>query len=935
MSTRHRRSVVGRESELAELAALLEAARAGSPGAGVVAGPAGIGKTALLDEFAHRHSELHVLHASGLAWERSVRLGVAEQLLRSATSDNAFGDCAPAEDARPAAADADAPDARATRDKTGDNEVVDAGRRLLARSTPSCAHGTLLVIDDAHWADTASLQAVSSALRRAGSARLLVVAASRADHDEEGDAEQAQRLLTGHHTPVLRPAPLRPENVRDMAAWVGADMPLPAAYRLAEHTAGVPRHIDQLLRECPREQWSRAQPYLLPAPRAVTTEVVGRLRTCSGTARAMAEAAAVLGGTVSLADVVALAEAVDAAPVRGSVTALDELWTAGLCTTAEDELRTLRFAAPLVRSAVYGAILPHRRQLLHHSAAGVVADAGAQLSHRVAASPFPDADLAAELDHYAEDQASQGAWPAAAEALVQASTLSPRRVDRERRLLRAVDALIAAGHLFEADAYTAAIQSFPPTAFRDAVLGYHALALGRRSDAEQLLTDAWERCDPEGEPDLAALICQRFVLHSLSRWRGEHLVRWAERARALAGSGTPAVVESDAIIGLGMAASGQIEQAREAYAGSNAAAGAQAQRFQMARGWLSLALDDPLSARKDLQNAVPTQYRMGSVRISLWAQAWLARTEFCLGLWDEALRTLDRARAQLDDSGLEILSPLVHWTGVQIRALRGDWELADVHLSRLTGAFDYEIMLLPARMGKAHYAEALSDYAGVLRALEPIAQTPDRDLVDEPGFWPWQDIYANALVQTNRLDEADAFLEPHEARAAERGHHSAMARMGYVRGRLCGARGDIERARLHFDTALQNVSRTSMLYERARVNFAYGQTLRRAGKRRDADMVLHRARELYAAMRARTYVQRCDRELKAGGLHGHRSETDTAELTAQESAVAELVAEGKSNKQVAVELYVSVKTVQFHLTRVYSKLGVASRGELAARFHEQ
>ncbi|WP_461144541.1 helix-turn-helix transcriptional regulator [Salinifilum aidingensis] len=925
----HRRPVVGRESELAELTALLEQARTGNPRAVVVAGPAGVGKTALLDEFLHRHPELHVLRACGLSWERSVRFGVAEQLLCSAAPEGACTGFPPPSAQPATAADAERADAV----DTGD-DVVETGRRLLSRSVPPCGHAVLLIIDDAHWADTASLQAVSSALRRAGSARLLVVAASSDDREEES-AERAQRLLTGHRVPVLRPGPLLPEHVRDMAAWIGVDVPLPAAHRLAEHTAGTPRHIDQLLRECPEQQWAGRRPYLLPAPRAVTTEVVNRLRTCSATARAVVEAAAVLGETVSLADAVALAETVDAAPVSGPVAALDELCSGGLCTTAEGELRTLRFAAPLVRSAVRGTIPPARRQRLHHSAAAVVADEGARLSHRVAASPFPDADLAAELDRYAGDQAAQGAWPAAANALVQASELSPRRADHEHRLLRAADALIGAGHLFEAGAYTPAIQSFPPTAFRDAVLGYHALALGRSSDAEQLLADAWERCEPEHDPELAALICQRFVLHSLSRWRGADLVRWAQRARTLAGSGTPAVVESEAIIGLGMAVSGQVEQAREIYAGSSTAAGAQAQRFQMARGWLSLALDDPLSARKDLQDAVPTQYRMGSVRISLWAQAWLARTEFSLGLWDEALRTVERARAQLDDSGIELLAPLVHWTGVQIRALRGDWELADEHLSRLTGAFDYEIMLLPARMAKAHYAEALSDYAGVLRALEPIAHTPNRELVDEPGFWPWQDIYANALVQTNRLDEADAFLEPHERRAAECGHRSAMARMGYVRGRLRGARGDIEQARRHFDTALENVAQTPMLYERARVNFAYGQTLRRAGKRRDADVVLHRARELYAAMRARTYVQRCDRELKAGGLHGHRSEAEAAELTAQENAVAKLVAEGRSNKQVAVELYVSVKTVQFHLTRIYGKLGVASRGELAARFHEE
>ena len=120
-------------------------------------------------------------------------------------------------------------------------------------------------------------------------------------------------------------------------------------------------------------------------------------------------------------------------------------------------------------------------------------------------------------------------------------------------------------------------------------------------------------------------------------------------------------------------------------------------------------------------------------------------------------------------------------------------------------------------------------------------------------------------------------------------------------------------------------------YDTARVNFAYGQTLRRAGKRRQADAVIGTARELYLSLGARTYVARCDRELKAGGLHQPRGSRDDVDLTPQEEAVSTLVAQGLSNREVAAELYVSPKTVQYHLTRIYAKLGVRSRSELAAR----
>lgn len=116
--------------------------------------------------------------------------------------------------------------------------------------------------------------------------------------------------------------------------------------------------------------------------------------------------------------------------------------------------------------------------------------------------------------------------------------------------------------------------------------------------------------------------------------------------------------------------------------------------------------------------------------------------------------------------------------------------------------------------------------------------------------------------------------------------------------------------------------------------FAYGQTLRRAGKRREADTQMAAAREIFLALGAVTYVDRCDRELKAGGVHV-RQDRGAVDLTPQELSVAEQVARGRSNREVATELFNSVKTVQFHLTRVYAKLAIRSRTELAALWSQR
>ncbi|MER5838393.1 hypothetical protein ABT116_48950 [Streptomyces sp. NPDC002130] len=148
-----------------------------------------------------------------------------------------------------------------------------------------------------------------------------------------------------------------------------------------------------------------------------------------------------------------------------------------------------------------------------------------------------------------------------------------------------------------------------------------------------------------------------------------------DRAVELVGPSDPAAVESEAIKGLGLGATGRTVDALAAYdeLSDRVRPGAQAQRFQMGRGWLELALDHPESARRDLESAVSTEFSSGSARISLWAQAWLARTQFALGAWDEALSTVEGAAAEVDRFEIEIIRPLVHWSGAQIHALRGNW----------------------------------------------------------------------------------------------------------------------------------------------------------------------------------------------------------------------------------------------------------------------
>jgi DNA-binding CsgD family transcriptional regulator/tetratricopeptide (TPR) repeat protein len=887
--------VVGQTEAAVQLDRLL-GLTSGAPVVGMVEGPAGIGKTTLLRRFLRRHPDVQVSAVGGLPWETRRAGALARRLL---------DDCPGGGPERPATTD-----------------PVDLGTVLAERWQARAQQVPLVVaVDDVHSADPCSAQAIASAAARLRSAGVLLLLARTTGWSATSAPETLDVLDRIEAVHVLVPR-LGTEETRLLAARVAAvDLPLPVARRLRDHTAGIPRHLLEILQESSPARWSDWQTRL-PAPSTVQRHVQEALDGCSVAARRLAEAAAVLGPTPVLADVAVLADLADPVP------ALDEACAAGLVAPAAGHgLDVLTFPERFVRDAVQATLTPRARHDLHLRAAAVVGDETEQLRHRVEATPLPDAELAGELVDLAHRKADEGAWAVVAGALIDASRISPTRADRENRLIEAVDALAAAGLLGQAVQALPEVEALPAGPRRDAVLAYVAVQRGRRAEAVSYLDTAWRHRG--SDRGAAAVVCQRQVLHALADWNGDELVRWVGRAVEHAEPGAPAAVESRAMVGLGHAARGHIDEAFAAYrqAVAENGSGPQHQRARMGLGWLYLAQDDPEAARRELEFAVPTVRQTGSHRISLWALVWLARTRFALGDWPGALHAVDQAEVLLGATGLDLLRPLVHWTGAQVHALRGDPEAAARHL-HLGGAaeHDYTVMTVPALLARAHVAEATSDYAAVVRHLAPLTARAPRGGLDEPGFWPWHDLYANALVVTDRLPEAEEFLAPLETTAHQRGHRSASARLGYVRGRLLAARGDLG-AEEAFEQARARLAMLPLPYERARVDFVHGITLRRAGRRRAAAALLTAARQSFADVGARVYVERCDRELKSGSTAARGVET----LTEQEQTVSALVATGMTNREVAAEMMLSVKTVQFHLTRVYAKLGVRSRSELAAR----
>ncbi|MFD1053423.1 helix-turn-helix transcriptional regulator [Terrabacter terrigena] len=904
-----------------EVDALVERVGAPAPATStlvVVTAPAGGGLTTFLRAFTDECGEDSRVPASrvqrllGLPWERAQPGAALRSLLPARDrSESVFSPLSAAED-------------------------------MLAEVTVGAEGWDLVVVlEDAHHTDTSSVQSLVSLTRRPGAARVLVVLGwcdenvgvpARGDDTAYGLGDGLLHdmvLAAADH--VVRLAPLAFDDVTPLAERRGLNLPALQVERLLRHCGGRVRNVVEMLDVVAPRDWE-APLLVLPAPPTAARAVRAAVTSLGDDARRLVQSVAVLELGDRQAHGVEVSQAAEVAAVGAATLAVRECVREGLLRQLDELGCSVRLEDPVSRRAVLDAIEPGDRAALHLRAAAVVPDPAVALRHTWFADPRPDAALATRLEVEATRKATDGAWAAAADLLLVAARASADRDLSGARLVAAVDALVGAGDVPRAARFLAEVETLRETPQRDAALGYLAVVRGRPAEAEHKLRRAWDLVNERRDPTTAAVVAQRHVLHALARCRALDVVEWADRAAAVA-PGTPAAMEAAAIRGLGVAAGGDVATALAEYEYllARLPEGLVAQRVVMASGWLHLVADDPDSAVEELERAAASDPGGGSLRISLWAWAWLARAQFATGDWTAAVATASNGADLARRSGTQLLVPLMEWTRTQVYALRGDWAAAEHSAcAGEAGTRGYAVMRVPAALGCAALSEARADYAGVVRALTPLTQPWARGWIDAPGFWPWADVHANALVLVGRSEDADAFLRLHEERAAAAAHDSASARLACARGRWHGSRGDLDAARECFERALALLAPLPLAYDRARVHFSYGQTLRRAGRRAEADVVLATAREEYLALGAATYVARCDRELAAGGVHVVRQHREHDELTTQEEVVASLVASGRTNKEVAAELFLSAKTVQYHLTRIYAKLGVRSRSELAA-----
>jgi DNA-binding CsgD family transcriptional regulator len=908
---------VGRQPELATLRARLVAARTGAPQVVHIQGPPGIGKTALVAAFLDEPGgdvPPRVLRAGGEETESLLAYGVLDQLARSA-GPTGVGVVVPG---APAGGVLD--------------DAVTVGSRLLELlGSLEAAAPVVMVIDDVHWVDQPSLKALVFALRRLVADPILVLLTGR-DADSAELPESLHRIVTGAGDSVLRLRGLDEQDLSELAEALGlGPLPSGAAERLRSGTQGNPLYARALLEEFPPDEWDPGHAPLR-SPRSFRRLVERRYGECGEDTRHLVDAAAVLGPHSSLTLAARLGGVAD------SLAAVDEAAGRDLLVPSSGQLPwTLSFPHPLIRSALYDALGPGRRAALHTAAAAMVDDEAVSLRHRVAAAPARDAVLSADLARFAEREALRQAWPSAAAHLVEAARLAPAADEEQRMLLLAVSWLLQTGNAATAEVHAPTVRRFPGSPLRDSVLGSLAMARGEPAAAEVFLNSAWERCVPDTDPEVVASIALQYGVHRYGRLDAAGAVEWCCRALERTGPDTVTRQTARTYLAHSLAYSGRMAEAFEATTGADGDPGAAGFGWlqpRSARGMLRMIEGDVAGARADLRAVATTARELGVLNTAAFAFASLSRADYLAGDWDQAVVHAERAVAVNDESEFGFTQSMVVSIAALVPAARGEWEVAEALLGGPAAVQpgDYERSVLAIAVSRARLADTRGDAGGVLAALGPVPGFPFRDAVEEPGFWSWADLYAEALVVMGRVAEADELLVPHERRAEQRGRPSPIGRLARARGRVEAAARRPERAETAFDRAVNAARQAGYPYERARAELAAGQFLRRAGQRRRAVEMLEAAHETFTSLGAQPWVLRCATELSGSGLHpASRRDRDHAALTSQELVVARLAAAGRANREIAGELVVSVKTVEYHLRNAFQKLGVTRRRELTGR----
>jgi DNA-binding CsgD family transcriptional regulator len=920
--------ILGRDAELAEVAAFTRAVPDG-PTALILEGIAGIGKTTLwlAGVTAARTRGCRVLSSRGAEAEATLSYTGLGDLLEGVFDEILPGLPSPQRRALDAALlrtemEGSIPDQRAV------SLACVGALRSIAASGP-----LVIAIDDVQWLDLPSAHVLSFALRRLSEEPVGVMVSRRVSSGSDGDPLGIERAIPAPRVRRLRVGPLSVGALgRLLRARTGADLTRPVAGRLHRISGGNPFFALEMARAMVRHG-ARLEPGApLPVPEDLQQLLGSRLATLPRSARdTLLVVAAVARPSEDL--VLAAADGGD-----HTTTGLASAEAAGIIERTGGRIR---FSHPLFGSAVYRSASPRRRRALHLRLAKLVTDPEEHARHLALAASGPDLEVARALDEAASHSRARGAPDAAADLAELARQLTPpEEVDAiRRRSIEAAEYHFDAGDATRAEALLdEAIATSPPGAERARILYRRAsISWMNLARVAPLLEQA--RVEAPNEPELLAGIHQDLAwvafyqgdLASASHHAGEAALH-AERL-------VDPAIRGDVLSTLGMVAvlSGRptldamSEAVRFQDLWMREGSWTEASVYTTPRACLGLQLmwAGQLDAARTAFEYELTEYeKHAAYTVRQEVLCYLAELECRAGRWRIAVGYADEAGDILAETGhMEGGSSLVHFTRALAAAHVGEVEIARREAAegaKLALSNDDPFFGNCCRAVLGFVELSLSNYEQAHEHLEPAVRYLERMGAEEPGVIPCVPDDIEALVALGRLGEAEALLEHLEEQGRALDRPWALATAARCRGLLLAARGDLTQARSALARSLVEHERVPQPFELARTLLVAGEVERRARQKRSARSFLERALAGFDQLGVARWSARASAALdRVGGAAAAR-----AELTPTEQRVADLVAEGKTNREVADALFVTVKTVEANLSRIFHKLGLRSRAEL-------